>query len=111
MRRVLFFAASVAAVAAVVSPATAAPQRLAPTKSYVVLYDDATSLASARLAVRAAGGFLVSENRRVGVATATSSSPTFAADLLRQGAVARRRAEQAGRLQRAGPAPRVRPSG
>jgi len=88
MRRLLFFAACTAAVAAVVSPATAAPQRLAPTKSYVVLYDDATSLASARLAVRAAGGFLVSENRRVGVATATSSSPTFAADLLRQGAVA-----------------------
>ena len=88
MRRLLFFAASVAAIAAVVSPAIAAPQRLAPTKSYVVLYDDATSLASARLAVRAAGGFLVSENRRVGVATATSSSPTFAADLLRQGAVA-----------------------
>ena len=88
MRRLLFFAASMAAIAAVVSPATAAPQRLAPTKSYVVLYDDATSLASARLAVRAAGGFLVSENRRVGVATATSSSPTFAADLLRQGAVA-----------------------
>ena len=88
MRRLLFFAACTAAVAAVVSPATAAPQRLAPTKSYVVLYDGNTSLASARLAVRAAGGFLVSENRRVGVATATSSSPTFAADLLRQGAVA-----------------------
>ncbi len=87
MRRVIFFAACVAAIAAVVSPATAAPQRLAPTKSYVVLYDDATSLASARLAVRAAGGFLVSENRRVGVATATSSSPTFAADLARQGVV------------------------
>jgi subtilisin family serine protease len=77
-----------AAIAAVVSPATAAPQRLAPTHSYVVLYENGTSLASARLAVRAAGGFLVAENRRVGVATATSSSPTFAADLLRQGSVA-----------------------
>ena len=88
MRRLIFFAACVAAIAAVVSPATAAPQRLAPTHSYVVLYENGTSLASARLAVRAAGGFLVAENRRVGVATATSSSPTFAADLLRQGAVA-----------------------
>ncbi len=88
MRRLLFFAAFTAAVVAVVSPATAAPQRLAPTKSYIVLYEDGTSLASARLAVRAAGGFLVDENRRVGVATATSSSPTFATDLLRQGAVA-----------------------
>ena len=105
MRRLLFFAACTAAVAAVVSPATAAPQRLAPTQSYVVLYENGTSLASARLAVRAAGGFLVAENRRVGVATATSSSPTFAADLLRQGAVARRRAEQARRLQRPRHAP------
>ena len=88
MRRLLFFAACTAAFATVVSPATAAPQRIAPTQSYVVLYENGTSLASARLAVRAAGGFLVAENRRVGVATATSSSPTFAADLLRQGAVA-----------------------
>ena len=88
MRRLFFIAASVAALATVAMPATAAPQRVAPSSSYVVLYDDATSLASARLAVRAAGGFLVSENRRVGVATATSSSPTFAADLIRQGAVA-----------------------
>jgi subtilisin family serine protease len=70
-------------------PATAAaPQRLAPSSSYLVLYKNGTSLASARLAVRAAGGTLVRENRRVGVATATSSSPTFAADLLRQGVVA-----------------------
>ena len=88
MRRLFFIAASVAALATVAMPATAAPQRVAPSSSYVVLYDDATSLASARLAVRAAGGFLVSEHRRVGVATATSSSPTFAADLIRQGAVA-----------------------
>ena len=88
MRRLLFFAAYTAAIAAVVSPAAAAPQRIAPTSSYVVLYDEGTSLASARLAVRAAGGMLVRENRRVGVATAMSSSPTFAADLLRQGAVA-----------------------
>ena len=88
MRRLLFFAACTAAVATVASPATAAPQRIAPTHSYVVLYENGTSLASARLAVRAAGGFLVAENRRVGVATATSSSPTFAADLIRQGVVA-----------------------
>ncbi len=88
MRRLLFFAACTAVLVTVGSPATAAPQRIAPTTSYVVLYDDATSLASARLAIRAAGGTLVRENRRVGVATATSFSPTFAADLLRQGAVA-----------------------
>ena len=88
MRRLLFLGVCAAAVAVVVSPSTAAPQRLAPTSSYVVLYENGASLASARLAVRAAGGLLIAENRRVGVATATSSSPTFAADLLRQGAVA-----------------------
>ena len=75
MRRLLFFAACTAALAVVASPASAAPQRLAPSTSYVVLYDQGTSLASARLAVRAAGGVLVAENRRVGVATATSFSP------------------------------------
>ena len=88
MRRLLFLGVCAAAVAVVVSPSTAAPQRLAPTSSYVVLYENGASLASARLAVRAAGGPLIAENWRVGVATATSSSPTFAADLLRQGAVA-----------------------
>jgi lantibiotic leader peptide-processing serine protease len=88
MRRVLFLAACAVALVAAVSPATAAPQRVAPSSSYLVLYQDGTSLASARLAVRAAGGFLVRENLRVGVATATSSSPTFAAELAHQGAVA-----------------------
>src|SRR5829696_6913601 len=88
MRRVLFLAACAAAFVTAVSPATAAPQRVAPTNSYLVLYRDGTSLASARLAVRAAGGFLVRENLKVGVATATSSSPTFAAELAHQGAVA-----------------------
>ena len=103
MRRVIFFAACMAATAAVASPAIAAPQRLAPTHSYVVLYENGTSLASARLAVRAAGGFLVAENRRVGVATATSSSPTFAADLARQGVVRGvARNKPVGRKRRAG---------
>ncbi len=88
MRRLLFCAACVTCLVTVALPATAAPQRIATSHSYVVLYDDGTSLASARLAVRAAGGLLVDENLRVGVATATSSSPTFAIDLLRQGAVA-----------------------
>jgi lantibiotic leader peptide-processing serine protease len=89
MSRVLFFLAFAAALGAVSMPATAAaPQRLAPSSSYLVLYNSGTSLASARLAVRAAGGTVVRENRSVGVATATSSSPTFAADLMRRGVVA-----------------------
>jgi subtilisin family serine protease len=88
MRRVLFFVACAAALVTVAWPATAAPPRLAASSSYLVLYQNGTSLASARLAVRAAGGMVVRENRRVGVATATSSSPTFGADLMRQGVVA-----------------------
>jgi subtilisin family serine protease len=88
MRRLLFAAACTGALFAVGSPAVAAvPDRAAPSHSYVVLYKDGASFASARLAVRAAGGMLVRENGRVGVAMATSFSPTFAADLLRQGVV------------------------
>src|SRR5829696_7043043 len=87
MRRLLFAAACTGALFAVGSPAGAAVPDRAVSQSYVVLYEDGASLASARLAVRAAGGMLVRENRRVGVALATSFSPSFAADLLRQGVV------------------------
>jgi subtilisin family serine protease len=88
MRRLLFAAACTGVLFAVGSPAGAAvPDRAASSPSYVVLYEDGASLASARIAVRAAGGILVRENGRVGVAMATSLSPTFAADLLRQGIV------------------------
>ena len=105
MRRVLFFAACMAAVAAVVSPATAAPQRLAPTQSYVVLYE--TPRHSPRRASPCAPR-AASSSPRTGVSAsrrrrrpARRSPPTW----LRQGVVARRRAQQAGRLQRAGHAP------
>jgi subtilisin family serine protease len=88
MRRFLFAAACTGVLFAVGSPAVAGvPQRAPASHSYVVLYDDGASFASARIAVRAAGGILVRENGRVGVAMATSFSPTFAADLLRQGVV------------------------
>jgi subtilisin family serine protease len=88
MRRLLFAVACTGVLLAVGSPAGAAvPDRAAASRSYVVLYRDGTSFAAARLAVRAAGGVLVRENGRVGVALATSFSPTFAADLARQGVV------------------------
>ena len=67
MRRLLFFAACTAALAVVASPASAAPQRLAPSTSYVVLYDQEHIARLRAPAVRAAGGVLVAENRRVGV--------------------------------------------
>jgi lantibiotic leader peptide-processing serine protease len=70
------------------APSAAAPERVARADGYIVLYGSDASLAAARMAVRAAGGMLVRENQRIGVATATSLSPRFAADLMRQEAIA-----------------------
>jgi subtilisin family serine protease len=46
---------------------------------YVVLYKQDASAAAARQAIRDAGGTIVSENTDVGVATVSSSDPSFAA--------------------------------
>jgi lantibiotic leader peptide-processing serine protease len=51
---------------------------------YVVVYKKGASLASARLAVRQAGGLLVRENLKVGVATAYSANPNFLANVMSQ---------------------------
>jgi subtilisin family serine protease len=88
MGRLLLAVVAIATIVTAAAPATAAPERNALADGYVVLYNSDASLAAARLAVRAAGGTLVRENRRIGVATATSLNPTFAADLMRQGAIA-----------------------
>ena len=88
MGRLLLAAIALTATIVVTAPATAAPDRTALARDYVVLYSSDASLAAARLAVRSAGGTLVRENRAIGVATATSLSPTFAAQLLRQDAIA-----------------------
>jgi subtilisin family serine protease len=89
MGRLLLAAAiAVTLTVTVAAPSLAAPDRAAPARDYVVLYNSEASLASARLAVRTAGGTLVRENRAIGVATATSFNPTFAAQLMRQDAIA-----------------------
>jgi lantibiotic leader peptide-processing serine protease len=54
---------------------------------YVVLYSDGTSLAAARDAVAAAGGTIVSENTKVGVATVMSKRSDFLANVASQGAL------------------------
>ena len=46
---------------------------------YVVAYADKASTAAARAAVKAAGGTILKENTRVGVATVKSSNPAFIA--------------------------------
>jgi subtilisin family serine protease len=82
----------VLALAGVVAAATPGQARPAPTQApardYVVLYAKGASLASARLAVRAAGGTVVRENRAVGVATAASFDPRFEAAARAQAALA-----------------------
>ncbi len=55
------------------SAAEAASQR------YLVLYAAKASLADARAAIKAAGGTIVRENRRIGLATVTSSKSNFLA--------------------------------
>ena len=44
---------------------------------YVVAYADGVSAATARAAVKAAGGTILKENTRVGVATVKSTNPAF----------------------------------
>ena len=56
-------------------------------QSFVVLYKQGVSAAEARAAVRAAGGRVVRENRKVGVATAHSSNPRFLTAASRSAAI------------------------
>ena len=53
----------------------------------MVAYADGASAAAARAAVKAAGGKIVKENTRVGVATVKSANPAFIADAGRQSAL------------------------
>ena len=55
---------------------------------YVVLYADGTSLAAARDAVEAAGGTIVRENTKVGVATVASNESDFLTTVASEGALA-----------------------
>jgi subtilisin family serine protease len=69
-------------------PAAAAEQaETAEESEYVVLYAEDASLDAARAAVEAAGGTVVEENTAVGVATVTTSNPSFVTDVAGQAAV------------------------
>ena len=54
---------------------------------YVVLFEQGVSAEAARAAVTAAGGDVMAQNARVGVATVTSASSSFVADAMRQRAI------------------------
>jgi subtilisin family serine protease len=101
VRKVLLVALAVLVAAALALPASAGPSGQAGTAAqsqpsgklqsangeYVVAYADGVSAAAARAAIKAAGGTVVKENTRVGVATVKSSNPSFAAAADRQKAL------------------------
>jgi lantibiotic leader peptide-processing serine protease len=91
VRKVLLVALAVLVAAALALPASAGPsgraaltaqaqpsgQLQSANGEYVVAYADGASPAAARAAVKAAGGTILKENTRVGVATVRSSNPAF----------------------------------
>jgi lantibiotic leader peptide-processing serine protease len=91
VRKVLLVALVVLVAAALALPASAGPSGQAGTAAqsqsfgrlqsadgqYVVAYADGVSAATARAAVKAAGGTILKENARVGVATVRSANPSF----------------------------------
>ena len=101
MRKVLLVALAALVAATLALPASAGPSGQAGTGAaaqpsgqlqsangeYVVAYADGASAASARSAIKAAGGTVVKENTQVGVATVKSSNPSFIAAAGRQSAL------------------------
>ena len=91
MRKFLLVALAVLVTAALALPASAGPSGQAGSAAqsqpsgalqsangeYVVVYADGASAAAARAAVKAAGGTILKENTRVGVATVKSANPAF----------------------------------
>jgi subtilisin family serine protease len=91
VRKFLLVALAVLVAAALALPASAGPSGQAGSAAqtqpsgalqsangeYVVAYADGASAAAARAAVKAAGGTILKENARVGVATVKSANPAF----------------------------------
>jgi subtilisin family serine protease len=121
VRKVLLVALAVLVAAALALPASAGPsgqagaaasaQPSGPLRSdngeYVVAYADGASSAAARAAIKAAGGTILKENTRVGVATVKSSKADFIAAAGRQSAlVGAARNRPVGKLPSGAGAPR-----
>jgi len=79
MRMLLLFAALAAALGLAGLSGASPVQAGEIATTYIVVYDAQASPEAARGAVRTAGGKIVKENRRVGVASVVSSSPNFLA--------------------------------
>jgi lantibiotic leader peptide-processing serine protease len=101
VRKVLLVASAVVVAAALALPASAGQSGQARTAAqaqpsgqlqsangeYVVAYADGASAAAARAAIKAAGGTILKENTRVGVATVKSSNAGFIAAAGKQSAL------------------------
>ena len=85
MRKTLSLTAAVLVALGLATLAAAVPSASSSrTGRYVVVYDKQVTRAAARAAIKAAGGTIVRENRRIGVATVRSSNPRFLAAVARQ---------------------------
>jgi subtilisin family serine protease len=86
MRRTLFLA--LAGALCLLVPLTAGAAKQAPTKrTYVVLYERGAQVRAAHTAIKRAGGRIVKENRKIGVATVRSANARFVAAVARSRAV------------------------
>ena len=86
MRRSIFLA--LAGALCLLVPLTAGAAKQAPVKrSYVVLYERGASLRAAHAAIKRAGGRIVHENRKVGVATVRSANARFVTAVARSRAL------------------------
>ena len=86
MRRTIFLA--LAGALCLLVPLTAGAAKQAPAKrTYVVLYERGASVRAAHAAIKRAGGRIVHENRKVGVATVRSANARFVSVVARSRAV------------------------
>jgi subtilisin family serine protease len=86
MRRSIFLA--LAGALCLLVPLTAGAAKQAPVKrTYVVLYERGAPLQAAHAAIKRAGGRIVHENRKVGVATVRSANARFVAAVSRSRAL------------------------
>jgi lantibiotic leader peptide-processing serine protease len=86
MQRTIFLALTGALILLV--PLTAGAAKQTPTKhTYVVLYERGAQVRAAHQAITRAGGRIVRENRKVGVATVRSANARFVAAVARSSAV------------------------
>ncbi len=90
MRKALIVALAAATALGIAAFAAATPSGPQPTPkrtTYVVVYETGVSKADAHAAIRAAGGALIRENKKVGVATVVSRNPKFITDAAKDAAL------------------------